>query len=120
MLNNIKMNLLNKEQFNNLPKSQGDYLPEEETVIHTALYIAESGWTFYIAEFDSEKEELFGFVNGLEQEWRYYTLYELNEIIEGGWQMVFDTYFQPQKFSELKPTIKPLIERDSEGNMIDI
>jgi hypothetical protein len=112
------MKLLDKKDFNKIPKNQGNYLPEEDTVIYTKIYIEESGWTWYVAEFDANTGEFFVFINGIEQEWAYITLYELNSIIEDGWKLVHDTSFQPQKFSELKPTIKLLIERDSIGNII--
>ena len=112
------MNKLTIEEFNYIPNKEhiGDF---HTYTIYGKISITETGWEWFITGFDPITGIFFGFVNGLYPEWGYFGLYEINEIIEDGWTVVHDTDFKPIKFADLEPHIRPLIERDSEGNIIN-
>ena len=57
-----------------------------------------SNWTWYITEYDPEKRLCFGLVEGLEREWGYFSLEEL-ESIRGpfGLRIERDLYWDPKE-----------------------
>ena len=59
-------------------------------------------WTWYAIEYDPQEKLFFGYVQGLEHEWGYFSLNEL-ESIQGpaGLRIERDIHFKPIKFSEV-------------------
>ena len=59
-------------------------------------------WTWYGVEYDAEQELFFGYVEGYEKEWGYFSLAELKSIKNKlGIGIERDMYFDEIKFSEL-------------------
>ena len=59
-------------------------------------------WTWYGVEYDADQELFFGFVDGYEKEWGYFSLAELKKIKTSfGLGVERDMYFKAIKFSEL-------------------
>ena len=54
--------------------------PEEEMVFHVKLFTPDSNWTWFIAEYDPEKEVAFGYVMGHENEFGTIDIKELKEV----------------------------------------
>ena len=59
-------------------------------------------WTWDGVEYDADQELFFGFVDGYEKEWGYFSLAELKKIKTSfGLGVERDMYFKAIKFSEL-------------------
>jgi hypothetical protein len=56
-----------------------------------------NNFTWYAIEFDPIERIFYGYVEGMENEWGYFSLDELQSI-----NVERDLYFDPIKFSELK------------------
>lgn len=75
------MKLLTKEILKKIPPIYAqDSLPEEEKVIHVKFFTPWAGWTWYGLEYDPEEQIFFGYVEGLEKEYGYFSLKELEQI----------------------------------------
>lgn len=57
-----------------------DGLPEEEKVIHAKFFTPWKNWTWYALEYDPIEKMFFGFVDGFEKEYGYFSLTELESI----------------------------------------
>ena len=98
------MKLLTKEIETKLPKLyETEGIELEDKVLQVKFFTPWSNWTWYGAEYNPETKEFFGYVQGLEDEWGYFNLGELEEI-KGpyGLGIERDMYFDPIKFKELK------------------
>jgi hypothetical protein len=98
------MELLPAEVRAQLPPLYGQE-GEKDPIVHVKLFTPWAGWTWYITEGSAEGEDfiLFGFVIGLEKEWGYTSLNELESIRgPGGLTIERDLYFKPKRKSELK------------------
>jgi len=73
----------------------------DDKFVYVKLFTPWSNWTWYIMESDGENQ-CFGFVKGLEDEFGYFSLREL-ESIEGpfGLKVERDVFFQPKPFKEI-------------------
>ncbi len=92
------MQLLTKELMENIPKLYETEQTEiEDKTIHAKFFTPWSNWTWYVIEFDGENQ-CFGYVKGLDAEFGYFSLREL-ESIEGpfGLKVERDIHFQPIK-----------------------
>lgn len=98
------MNLLTKELRAKLPKLYAtEGIPLEEKTAVVKFFTPDSSWTWYAVEFDGE-DLFWGWVHGLEKEWGYFSLREL-ESVRGpmGLAIERDLYFKPTKIKDIKP-----------------
>ena len=96
------MKLLTKEIRRRLPPL---YATEntrlEEKIAQVKFFAPDSGWTWYAVEFDG-KDLFFGYVIGLEKEWGYFSLAELQSVRGHlGRAVERDLYFKPTPVKEL-------------------
>ncbi len=79
---------------------------EMDPTVHLKFFTPDSRWTWYATEGGPEGEDFvfFGFVIGLEREWGYFALSEL-ESARGpmGLPIERDLYFRPSPFSTAVP-----------------
>ena len=95
------MKLLTKEIEKKLPAL---YETEYVSTADKKLVVKFFGgiWTWYGVEYDADQELFFGFVDGYEKEWGYFSLAELKKIKTSfGLGVERDMYFKAIKFSEL-------------------
>ena len=96
--------MLTKEIAKKLPKLyETEKVPESEKVLVVKYFCPWNNWTWYGAEYEPEDKLFFGFVEGFEKEWGYFSLEEL-ESIKGPWGLKIerDYHFNPTKFKDLR------------------
>ena len=84
-----------------IPKlyEQGDkHSSVDDHILYVRLSDPLTGWTWYIAEYDPNDRIAFGYVEGLENEWGYIDINELDELPT----IIMDSNFKPITFKELK------------------
>ena len=77
------MKLFTKEILKKLPAlytQEAHENPEKEMVFYVKLFTPDSNWTWFIAEYDPEKEIAWGYVMGLENEYGTIDIKELKEV----------------------------------------
>lgn len=76
--------------------------PVEDKIAVVKFFTPMSSWTWYGVEFDGE-DTFFGLVDGLEREWGYFSLAELESMVyPGGMPIVErDKFFTPTKIANL-------------------
>jgi hypothetical protein len=104
------MKLFTKEILKKLPalytQEAHDNL-EIEMVFYVKLFTPDSNWTWFIAEYDPEKEIAWGYVMGLENEYGTIDIKELKEVRGPfGLPIERDISFDPIKEKELMDEIK--------------
>ena len=74
---------------------------DKDPVAQVKFFSPWNGWTWYATEFDGE-DLFFGLVQGLESEWGYFSLAELESVRGpcGVPAIERDLYFEPQPVSE--------------------
>lgn len=100
----IFMKLMTKELESKLPKLyETEEVSAEDKVAVVKYFTPFSNWTWYGVEYDKAKGLFFGYVEGFEKEWGYFSLAEFKEI--NGNKPVKtierDLYFQPTKMSDI-------------------
>lgn len=98
------MKLLTKEIETKLPKLYStEGIELEDKVLQVKFFTPWSSWTWYGVEYNPEDKTFFGYVRGVEDEWGYFNLGELEEV-KGPFFLGVerDMYFKPIKFKELK------------------
>ena len=93
--------LLDEQSRQKLPElySQEESGLDAEAVVK--FFTPDSNWTWYVSEFDGE-DIFFGLVDGLELEFGYFSLSELEELRGPlGLPIERDLYFKPKSFTEL-------------------
>ncbi len=96
------MLLLTKELREQFPKLyEGEEVPAEDKKVIVKFFTPWTNWTWYATEFDGE-DQFFGLVDGLEREWGYFSLKEL-ESINGpaGLKIERDLYFGQPKIKDI-------------------
>ena len=96
------MQLLTKELMGSIPKLYDtEEIELEDKTIHAKFFTPWSNWTWYVIEFDGENQ-CFGYVKGLDAEFGYFSLREL-ESIEGpfGLKVERDIHFLPIKVCDM-------------------
>ena len=78
----------------------------EDPIVYLKFFTPDSNWTWYVTEGEPTEGGdylFFGFVIGLEKEWGYFVLSEL-EAVRGplGLGIERDLYFEPQPFSQVR------------------
>lgn len=97
------MKLLTKEVEKSLPKLYSqENTPTNEQVAQVKFFTPWSNWTWYATEFDPEEKIFFGLVEGLDTEFGYFSLAEL-ESVKGpfGLGIERDVFFTPKKIAEI-------------------
>lgn len=100
------MKLLTKEILNKLPKLYStEEIPTENKTIVCKFFTPDSSWTWFVVEGEERDGDFlfFGLVQGLETEWGYFCLSELQSV-KGplGLHIERDRFFKPCLVSELK------------------
>ena len=97
------MNLLTKKLRQTLPPLYSQENAEDATV-HAKYFTSSSNWTWFVTEGTQQEDGFlcFGYVIGLEEEWGYFLMSEL-EAVRGpmGLPIERDLYFRPGLFSEV-------------------
>jgi hypothetical protein len=95
------MPLLTKEIRAQLPKLYATQ-DESDPLFWVKFFTPWTGWTWYAAEFDGH-DLFFGFVDGLEKEFGYFRLSELESVRgPGDLRIERDQWFRPCRWSELE------------------
>ena len=104
------MKLFTKEILKKLPAlytQEAHENPEKEMVFYVKLFTPDSNWTWFIAEYDPEKEIAWGYVMGLENEYGTIDIKELKEVRGPfGLPIERDISFDTIKEKELMDEIK--------------
>ena len=97
------MELLPPELRATLPKLYAQE-KNKDPIVHVKFFTPDAGWTWFATEGQAEGNDfiLFGYVIGLEREWGYFSLAEL-ESVHGpfGLPIERDLYFKPGPISEV-------------------
>ncbi len=83
------------------PLGSTDNLPLDDHVLQVKFFDPYGSWTWFAVEYDPTERRFFGYVEGLENEWGYFSLDELESLKFCGMQRIErDLYFQPIKFGD--------------------
>jgi hypothetical protein len=97
------MELLSEELRTKLPALYGQE-NATDAMIYAKFFTPWTGWTWFVTEGSQEDDDFifFGYVVGLEAEWGYFSLHEL-ESVRGpaGLTIERDLYFTPKRKSEI-------------------
>jgi hypothetical protein len=76
---------------------------EAEKMVLIKYFTPDSNWSWYVTEYDKENRTFFGYVVGLEKEWGYFSLEELEQT-KGplGLNIERDKSFQPTQVKNVK------------------
>jgi len=90
---------MNDELQKNLPRL---YDTEDtkigDKIVYVRYYEINSGWQWFLTEYDPNERLCFGYVKGFCNEWGYFSLNEMEQI-----DTIFrDEIFKPKKFSQLE------------------
>lgn len=101
------MKLLTKEIIKRLPKHyETQDIPTKDKILQVKFFDPTGNWTWYGVEYDPNTRTFFGYVEGFDNEWGYFTLDELETAKQGHTGLTAlpierDICFDPCKFSEL-------------------
>ena len=102
------MELLTKEILNKLPAlNTTEKIPIPEKIVQVKYFTPWTNWTWYAVEYSPEDKTFFGLVYGLEKEWGYFSLDEL-ESIQGpvGLKIERDLNFKPCRIAKLEAELE--------------
>lgn len=93
-------NLMTEEMLERVPKLYDqEHTNLADTQVHAAYIIPfRSNWTWYMTEYDKETGDAFGLVLGIEPEWGYFNIHELEEL--NAQRLILEDF--PKTFRELK------------------
>lgn len=77
---------------------------EKDPMVYIKFFMLWTGWTWYITEGSEQEDDFifFGYVIGLEKEWCYVSLNELQSVRgPGGLTIERDLHFTPKRRSEI-------------------
>ena len=97
------MKLLTEEIRSQLPPLGSQDGKGGKAIVYLKLFTPDSGWTFWATEYDG-KDTFFGLVDGMEREFGYFSLSEL-ESVRGpfGLPIERDIHWQPKTLEEIAP-----------------
>jgi hypothetical protein len=78
---------------------------EKDQMIYAKFFTPWTSWTWYVTEGSQEGDDFlfFGYVIGMEKEWGYFSLNEMESVRgPGGLTIERDLYFTPKHRSEIK------------------
>ena len=95
------LQLLPKEVENALPKI-GSQEGNKNPTVYVVFQFPMNGWTWFVTEADSYEDDIcfFGYVVGLEREWGYFCLSELESIDINGARVFRDEDHFPRQLSD--------------------
>lgn len=98
------MMMLTKEIEKSLPALYAtEKTPTTDKVLVVKYFTPWTNWTWYGVEYDPTDRLFFGWVVGLESEWGYFSLDELESVTgPAGLKIERDLHWKPCKFSEMK------------------
>jgi hypothetical protein len=92
------MKLMTEELKKDLPKLYDtEDTKIEDKIVYIRYYEINSGWEWYLMEYNPNEKLCFGIVYGHEEELGYFSLNEMEQIDT----IILDEKFKPIKFSEL-------------------
>lgn len=92
------MQLIKDDEIKTLPKLyETENVKTDNKVLQMKFMEVNSGWEWYLTEFDAKKKIAFGFVKGFEDEWGYFSLVEMGDIPT----IIRDDTFIKIKFKDL-------------------
>jgi len=95
------MKLLTQEIKDRLPRLY-ETQHDKDPIAQVKFFTPWSSWNWYGTEFDGE-DLFFGYVEGVCDEWGYFSLNELAELRgPGGLTVERDLYFQPKPMSKVR------------------
>ncbi len=93
--------LLTEEILEKVPKLyEQENINVADKVVHAAYFIPFRNWTWYMTEYDRESGDAFGLVLGIESEWGYFNIHELEGL--HAQRLILEDF--PKTFRELKDT----------------
>ena len=94
--------------------------PLADKVAVAKFFTPDSSWTWYAIEFDGQ-DTFFGYVQGLEGEFGYFSLNELEEA-RGPWGMHVerDAHFQPTPLIDLDPELRAKAESNRQPEEMEL
>lgn len=86
-----------REQLPKLYEQEGT----EDKIVYIKYFFPAGNWTWFVIEGEVEGDDFlfFGYVIGLDKEWGYFTLKQLEEINVRGLTVERDLYFKQESFS---------------------
>ena len=79
---------------------------EADSMVYAKFFMPGTAWTWYVTEGSRQDDDVlfFGFVVGLESEFGYFLLSELESVrSRGGFAVERDLYFQEGKLTDVVP-----------------
>ena len=74
------MKLLTQEILNRLPPLYAQDGKGLDAIAHVKFFTPDAQWTWYATEYDPQDRIFFGYVQGIEDEFGYFSLDELQEV----------------------------------------
>jgi hypothetical protein len=73
----------------------------DDPLVHVKFFFPAGNWTWFVTEGEADADDFlfYGYVIGLEREWGYFTLRQLEEINIHFLTVERDLYFKQEKFS---------------------
>jgi len=103
--------MFGKNAYDLVPAGMLEFLPpmyktEDVLTIDKIVWVKyfdpSSNWTWYLVEYDREEKAAFGYVQGFEGEWGYFSLSELATVKNRlGLGIERDLHFRPRCFGDL-------------------
>jgi hypothetical protein len=97
------MKLLTQEVLSRLP-ALGSQENEKDPIVQVKFFTPDAGWTWYATEGSPEGDDFifFGYVQGVEPEWGYFSLRELRTVRGAlGLPVERDLHFDPRPMSQV-------------------
>ena len=96
------MKLMTKELESAIPRLYEQDGLGDDAIVHVKYFTPDGDWTWFGTEYDPDTRTFFGLVDGVEQEYGYFSLDEL-ESGRGslGLPIERDMWFTPTKLSEV-------------------
>lgn len=94
------MELLPDELRSQLPKLH-DQEKTDDPLVYIKFFYPAGNWTWFVTEGEADGNDFlfYGYVIGLDNEWGYFTLKQLEEINIRGLTVERDLYFKQENFS---------------------
>jgi hypothetical protein len=99
-----QMELRTKELRERLPALYGHENAGADPIVHAKFFTPDAEWTWYVTEGSPDDDDFrfFGFVEGVESEWGYFLLSDLQAVRERlGLSVERDQHFVPVRFSRI-------------------
>lgn len=91
-------------------------VPMGEQKVIAVYFHPLSNWTWYATEYLPERKQFFGLVVGFEQEWGYFSLEEMEQVVVRGLPVERDLHFEEVEFKKIAEEIGYTIKEDEDDN----